>query len=197
MTSAKLDELLYGNGDFKTYLAVLNQNKLLKLLYPKGSLEHLRLNAYLLMNDELLIQDSIKKIDALHLNKGEMLDYCLQKLSYYATRKDRDKAINALNELAKIVDDKHQDLLSDAKIIYRLYVEEDDRLFVELNEVAKGQKELNRGITYFRLARLSYVKNNESDMLKYLKLASGLLENTVYASIIQDIYHDHSLILKY
>lgn len=197
MTVSKLDELLYADGNVGSYLDVLNNNKFMRLLFPKGSLEHLRLNAYLLFKDDNMIVNSIAKIDGMHLNKGEKVDYCLQKLSYYATNKEKEKALTALNELEQVVDSKHHDILDDAKIIYRLYVEEDERLFVELNELASSQKELNRGVTYFRLARLSYVKNNEDDMLKYLKLAKELLNNTVYVSIINDIYHDHSLILKY
>ncbi len=188
-TTLKLEEILYVNSDVKTYLNVLNNNKLLKLLYPAGTIENLILDGYMMLDDADIIEKQFEKVEALHLNKGELLDFNLKKLSYFAKADNKKKSKQALDAINKILEnnnkEKYREIKEEADRIFRLYIDKDVSLENELLQLANRQKGIQKGITYFRLAKIAYYKKQQKDVEKYLNLAKPLVERTNYQQIVE------------
>lgn len=188
-TTRKLEEILFIQNDVQTYLTVLNNNKLLKLLYPKGTIENFVLDGYLMLNEDDMIEKQFAKVESFHLNKGELLDFNLKKLSYFAkvnNKKKAKQALEAINQLLeKTAEFKYQEIKEEASRIYWLYIEKDVSLEDELLQLLKKQTGIQKGITYFRLAKIAYYKNDKKEIEKYLDLAKPLLKETNYKQIIE------------
>lgn len=188
-TTLKLEKILYVNNDVKTYLTVLNNNKLLKLLYPKGTIENLILDGYMMLDDADIIEKQFEKVEVLHLNKGELLDFNLKKLSYFAKTDNKKKSKQALDAINKILEGnnqtKYKEIKEEADRIFRLYIDKDVSLKNELLQLANRQKGIQKGITYFRLAKIAYYKKEQKDVVKYLHLAKPLVEKTNYQQIVE------------
>lgn len=188
-TTLKLEEILYVNNDVKTYLTVLNNNKLLKILYPKGTIENLILDGYMMLDDAEIIEKQFEKVEDLHLNKGELLDFNLKKLSYFAKTDNKKKSKQALDAINKILEGnnqtKYKEIKEEADRIFRLYIDKDVSLKNELLQLANRQKGIQKGITYFRLAKIAYYKKEQKDVVKYLHLAKPLVEKTNYQQIVE------------
>lgn len=188
-TTLKLEEILYVKNDVKTYLTVLNNNKLLKLLYPKGTIENLILDGYMMLDDADIIEKQFEKVEALHLNKGELLDFNLKKLSYFAKADNKKKSKQALDCINKILEnnnkEKYREIKDEADRIFKLYIDKDVSLENELLQLANRQKGIQKGITYFRLAKIAYYKKQQKDVVKYLHLAKPLVEKTNYQQIVE------------
>ncbi|MGI6510220.1 MAG: hypothetical protein ACOX1L_06570 [Erysipelotrichaceae bacterium] len=188
-TTLKLEEILYVNSDVKTYLNVLNNNKLLKLLYPAGTIENLILDGYMMLDDADIIEKQFEKVEALHLNKGELLDFNLKKLSYFAKADNKKKSKQALDAINKILEnnnkEKYREIKEEADRIFRLYIDKDVSLENKLLQLANRQKGIQKGITYFRLAKIAYYKKEQKDVEKYLNLAKPLVERTNYQQIVE------------
>ncbi len=188
-TTLKLEEILYVHNDVKTYLTVLKNNRLLRLLYPNGTIENLILDGYMMLNDKTMIEKQFEIVDGSHLNKGELLDFNLKKLSYFAKADNKEKSKQALDTISKILaknnQPKYLEIKEEAARIYGLYIEKDVSLEKELLQLANKQEGIQKGITYFRLAKIAYYKTDKNEVDKYLQLAKPLIKDTVYQQIVE------------
>ncbi len=200
-TTIKLEEILYVQNDVKTYLTVLKSNKLLKLLYPKGTIENFILDGYMMLNNKTMIEKQFIIVDSLHLNKGELLDFNLKKLSYFAKIDNQEKSKEALKTINSILEKNNQpkylDIKEEATRIYKLYIDKDISLQEELLQLANKQEGIQKGITYFRLAKIAYYKQNIKNVEKYLNLTKPLVKNTTYQQIVELCQKDPQKLSEY
>ncbi|MDO4499643.1 MAG: hypothetical protein Q4B60_00045 [Erysipelotrichaceae bacterium] len=199
-TISELNKVLLIDNNPKLYLELLN-NKRLNLLFEKASIEHLRLKAYLILNDEKLIEDSFDKLDQMKLSKGERVEYNTLKLSYYAKKVNAEKSKEALEELEILLDnartEESKEILKDAKIIYEVYVAKNNTVHKELQKLSKEQNGLKKGITLFRLAKLSNYQGNNDSVNKYLNEALKYSKGSTYELIIEECLKDNSKLNEY
>ncbi|WP_029452286.1 hypothetical protein [Clostridium algidicarnis] len=196
-TTNELEKILYIQNDPKLYLELL-KNPRLKILYKKSSLLQFQLDAYLLLGDDFKIENIIKLLDIMIMTKGETLEYNLKKLSYYCSQAKKDKAQVAFNKiediLSKVKGHQAQFIHKESKIIFDIYIRHDTKLIKELEQLQANQEGIVRGLTLYRLAKLSYFDKNSKKTQSYLLQAKELLDNTVWFYIVEEALKDMSVL---
>lgn len=196
-TTNELEKVLYIQNKPKLYLQLLKNPKL-KILYNKSTLLQFELNAYLLLGDDFQIQNIIKLLDAMIMTKGESLEYNQKKLSYYCLKGKKDKAQEALNKIEAILskpkENQTQMILKESKLIFDIYIRHDTKLIKELEQIQVNQQGVTRGLTLYRLAKLSYFDGNKKKAKAYLIQAKELLNNTVWFDVIESAVKDMSVL---
>lgn len=186
-TLEKLDQILYIEQNPKLYLKLL-ENKHFHWILRKESIAQLKLNGYLILDDQKSIEEIFELLEHAYLTKGEKLDYNTKKLSYYALHHNKEKAKQAKTEIENLLknNQKKQDLLKESELIYKIYIEHDYSQIRILKENMKHQKGLTKGISYFRCAKLYHDHLKDDKAKECLKQAMPLVKNTSYESIIQE-----------
>jgi hypothetical protein len=196
-TTNELEKVLYIQNKPELYLQLLKNSKL-KILYSKSTLLHFELNAYLLQGDDIQTENIIRLLDAMTMTKGQSLEYNQKKLSYYCSLGSKDKAQDALNKiesiLSKVKGDKAQSILKESKLIFDIYIRHDTKLIKELEQIQAIQQGATRGLTLYRLAKLSYFDKSESRAHGYLVQAKELLKNTAWFDIVESAIKDKSVL---
>lgn len=196
-TTNELEKLLYIQGKPKLYLQLLKNPKL-KILYKKSTLFQFELNAYLLLGDDFQIENTIKFLDAMKMTKGESLEYYQKKLSYYCSQGEKDKSEASLNKiksiLSKAKDSKAQLIYNESKLIFDIYIRRDTKLIKVLEQNQLKEQGAIRGLTLYRLAKLSYFDHDNKKAQGYLIQAKELLQNTVWFDILEAALKDMSIL---
>jgi hypothetical protein len=196
-TTNELEKVLYIQNKPKLYLKLLKNPKL-KILYKKSSLFQFELNAYLLLGDDLQIENIIKSLDVMTMSRGESLEYYQKKLSYYCSQGKRDKAETALNKIESILSkakgNQVQLIRKESKLIFDIYIKHDTKLIGVLEQMEEKEHGVIRGLTLYRLAKLSYFDQNNKKAKAYLIQAKELLSNTVWFDIIESALKDMSIL---
>lgn len=196
-TTNELEKVLYIQNNPGLYLQLLKNPKL-KILYRKSTLLQFELNAYFLLGDAKQIDKIIKLADAMIMTKGENLEYYQKKISYYCSQGEKDKAQAALNKIESIlskVKGKQTQLISkESRLIFDIYIMHDTKLIKELEQIQVKQKGVVRGLTLYRLAKLSYFDQNNKKAQAYLVKSKELLRNTVWFDIVESALKDMSIL---
>ncbi len=184
-----LDQILYVQKNINLYLERLNNSRL-KLIFSKASLEHFRFNAYIIANDDEKIKKSVSYLDNAFLGKQECLEYNLTKLSYACLHQEKEMASNSKEKILKILKNpktqKQEAIKEETETIYSVYIDKDSLLIDPLKDKAKSQNGIDKGISYFRIAKLYYAQNDEVNAKHYLSLAKPLLANSSYMSYYKE-----------
>lgn len=196
-TTDELEKILYLQNNPRLYLQLLRNPKL-KLLYSKSVLLQFELNAYLLSGEDNQIEKIIQLLDAMPMTKGQSLEYHQKKLSYYCTLGKKEKAENALkkieNILSKVKGKYVQFILKEGKMIFDIYIRHDTSLMKELEQAQREEQGVTRGLTLYRLAKLSFFDHNDKNTQAYLIQARELLVNTVWFDIVEAALKDRSIL---
>ncbi len=193
-STSMLDDILYVKNNPALYLDLLDNRKL-KLLYSNNTIEHFKLNAYLLMKDNNKIENSFEYLDNVKFTKGEAIEYNMKKLSYYSLCDNSYKAKEALDFLDKNI--KDENLRDECHLIYSVYVLKDIKLIKELEIQASRQKGQVKGISLFRIAKLYYYDHNLNKAKDYLSEALKYLNKTAYKQQIIDCLNDLKMLDNY
>lgn len=193
----ELEKVLYIQNKPKIYLQLLKNPKL-KILYKRSILLQFELNAYLLLGDDFKTENIIKELDVMKMTKGESLEYCQKKLSYYCTGGNKAKALETLNKLecilAKIKGAQTEAIFKESKLIFDIYINQDTKLIKELELTGEKESGVIRGLTLYRLAKLSYFDQRYNKAKAYLNEAKGLLNNTAWFDIVESALKDMSIL---
>ena len=196
-TTNELEKIIYLQNNPKLYLQLLKNPKL-KILYGKSALLQFELNAYLLMGDDFQITNIIKLLDVMPMSKGQSLEYHQKKLSYYCTTGEKDKAEASLNKIVGILSNVRgnhaQYILKESKMIFDIYIRHDTKLIKELEQAQMKEQGITRGLTLFRLAKLSLFEHNDKNTQAYLIQAKELLVNTAWFYIVESALKDKSIL---
>ena len=194
-TTEELRRVLLKDNDLKLYLQLL-ENRHLHLLFSKATLEHFRLEGYLLENDSDAVAASIARLDQAHLSRGERLDYDGEKLSWYCRRHETEQAEAVVKDMRSLLADskneKDQAILNDAELIERIYIKQDTSVIPELKRLAESQNGSMRAITCFRIAKLYHFKQMDDQSAAYLKKAEGPAKGTGAETMIRECRNDLS-----
>jgi hypothetical protein len=196
-TTQELEKILYFQNNPKLYLQLL-KNSMLKILYRKSILLQFELDAYLLLGDDSRVEDTIGLLDGTPLTKGESLEFCQKKLSYFCTLGKRAEAESALKRiesiLSKVKGDKAEFIRQESKMIFDVYIRRDTNLIEELEQAQMNEQGTTRGLTLYRLAKLNFFDNNVEKAHIYLIRAKELLVNTAWADIVESALKDMSVL---
>jgi len=196
-TTNELEKVLYIQNNPKLYLQLL-KNPRLKILYKKSTLFQFELIAYLLLGDTYQIENTIKLLDDMTMTKGENLEYYQKKLSYYCSQGKKDKAQASLNKIESILSkakgNQAQVIRKESKLIFDIYIKHDTKLIKELELIKVNQQGVIRGLTLYRLAKLSYFDQNNKTAHAYLVESKELLINTVWFDIVESALKDMSIL---
>lgn len=196
-TTNELEKVLYIQNDPGLYLQLLKNPKL-KILYPGSTLLHFELNACLLLGDDAEIAHRVELLDKAPLSKGESLEYHQKKLSYYCTLGRKDRAEAALRKIESILEKAKGDhalfILKESRTIFDIYIKHDTKLIEELEQIQTEQQGVARGVTLYRLAKLSFFKQDDRSTQAYLLKAKELLAGTAWFDIVESALKDKTVL---
>ena len=196
-TTNELEKVLYIQNKPKLYLQLLKNGKL-KIIYKRSTLYQFKLNAYLLLGDDFQIENITKSLDIMKMTKGESLEYNQKKLSYYCSQSNKEKAHAAFNKIENILSkakgNKAKLIRKESKLIFDIYINHDTNLIKELERIQVNQQGIIRGLTLYRLAKLSYFDQNNKKAQAYLVQAKELLRNTVWFDIVESALKNMSIL---
>lgn len=196
-TTNELEKVLFIQNNPGLYLQLLKNSKL-KILYPKSTLLQFKLNACLLLGADAEIAHTVEILDRTPMSKGESLEYNQKKLSYYCTIGKKDKAETALqkieNILAKAKGEHAGFILKESKTIFDIYIKQDVKLIDELEEAQRSQQGVTRGLTLYRLAKLSFFKRDDRSAQDYLLRAKEFLAGTAWFDIVESALKDKTVL---
>lgn len=199
ISTMELDKVLYDQNNPKLYLELL-KNKKLKLLYRKSILLQFALDAYLIAGDDLNTERMISQLNTFPMTKRENLEFNQKKLSYYCKKGNCEESMSALTKiktiLSKSKEQRYLNIISESELIYEIYIQHNIKLIEPLETHQKTQTGIDKGLTLYRLAKLSYYAKNEKNAIHYLNLAKSYLVGTYWFVIIDSALKDLSFLEK-
>ena len=103
-----LDRLLVTNVD--VYLERLTSNKRLKWVFRKSIIQFMLLKGYIVKGDDDKALQCIRALDSMRLEPQEKVEFLQTRISFFATRNNREEALagrdSLVNFLKKVKADK-------------------------------------------------------------------------------------------
>lgn len=196
-TEEQLRRVLYMEKNPKLYLQLL-ENRHLRLLFSEASLQHMRLQAYLVQEQDAACEQLFRQLDGRHLPRGERIEYAAEKLQYYTQRKQTEPARQALAEIHALIKDgaseKDLAIREDADMICRIYIEKDASAIPVLQEQLKTQGNYMRAVSLYRMARLYHAGGNDPQAQDCLEKALPLSKGGTYEKLIAQSLGNLSLL---
>lgn len=197
-----LDRLLVTNVD--VYLERLTSNKRLKWVFRKSIIQFMLLKGYIVKGDDDKALQCIRALDSMRLEPQEKVEFLQTRISFFATRNNREEAlagrdslVNFLKKVKADKTDKYREILEEADMIIKVYVEKDVNFIPSLiAKAAKTAHPVVRGITQYRIAKLAYFKQDEQLVTRYLQRAAKNLKGTSYQQIVESALKDSSVLAE-
>lgn len=182
------------------YLERLENNKRLGLVFRRPVLLLFRLEGYMKKGDDEAIRRTIAQLDGMRLPPRDRVQFCQQRLSFFAAAGDAAEARASRDALAACLRkaradrvEKYQAMLRDADQILAVYLDRDTSLIPALrDQAAQTSDPVQRGVLQYRLAKLFYFDQNDEMVQVYLKRARKNLQKTVYEVMIEEALEDRS-----
>jgi len=194
----ELNNLLYLNQNFKAYQNLLN-NKRLRIAFRKQSLDLMRLKGYLLEGNQENTEKYISKLDSEKLEPYERLDFYQKRFSYFVEKDYKEEAkisLNLLRNLLRKTKNKTaKSIITEAELIYDIYIIHNHKLIPELIQKAEAMTDrVLKGITEYRIAKLYYYQNNIHEVNIYLEKAKENVKGTYWYPIVLEAVKDHQVL---
>ena len=196
--------LLY-QQDVDLYLERLENNKRLGLVFRRPVLLLFRLEGYMKKGDDEAIRRTIAQLDRMRLPPRDRVQFCQQRLSFFAAEGDAAEARASRDALAACLKkaradrlEKYQAMLRDADQILAVYVDRDTGIIPALrDQAAQISDPVQRGVLQYRLAKLYYFDGDDEMVQVYLKRAQKNLQKTVYEVMIEEALEDRSALERH
>lgn len=107
----------------------LVENKLVKVVFDPFNIDYIKLNSYMLRNDESLIDKGFKRFDEVRLNKRQKDDVEMKAFSYYLSKGNNLKATEYYN---RINDSQTNKMKKEVDRLYSIYIKKESRYLEEL-----------------------------------------------------------------
>lgn len=107
----------------------LVENKLVKVVFDPFNIDYIKLNSYMLRNDESLIDKGFKRFDKVRLNKRQKDDVEMKAFSYYLSKGNNLKATEYYN---RINDSQTNKMKKEVDRLYSIYIKKESRYLEEL-----------------------------------------------------------------
>lgn len=107
----------------------LVESKLVKVVFDPFNIDYIKLNSYMLRNDENLIDKGFKRFDEVRLNKRQKDDVEMKAFSYYLSKGNNLKATEYYN---RINDSQTNKMKKEVDRLYSIYIKKESRYLEEL-----------------------------------------------------------------
>jgi hypothetical protein len=195
-TTLELERTLYGKNDADLYLRLL-ENPRLKLLYRKTTLLLFRLNAQLIKGDDAAIAMTLTTLAGAPLTRGEKLEYLSKELSYHCEKQNEEEAraaLEGIESLLKKPRPNQQVLLDECRLIYAIYIQHDQKMLESLKNALKTQRDPEKTLTYYRIAKLQYYAGDPKAAKETLLLAKNIKSQSAWSAIVTLAAEDLSIL---
>lgn len=194
---AELDKVLYQEDNPAKYLRML-ESKRIEFFLRKGSMLLLKLNGFLVLEDENGIQKIISEANTTRMRNNEKLLLHQKLLNHFLIEQNRKQAENSYQEIVELLknekDEKLKEILEDTRLLYGVYLEKDIKLIPRLLELQQLQSGKKQGITNYRLAKLYWYSGNKQKMMEHLELAKEELNGTEWSDLIKQAIEQPSIL---
>ncbi len=193
---AELSNLLYVKNDIRTYFALL-ENKRLNLVFRKSTILIYKLDGYLVLGSDKEIGLMFDEISKIKLEPQEKIEFNMKKLSYYATKGDREKCESALSCIEKIFakEKKYTYMIEEARLIFDVYINKNVNMISKIKaSVKKENNTIRKGISLYRIAKLEHFNGNDSKANEALLEARKYLKGTHWLEICNSAIEDKDVL---
>lgn len=168
--------ILMMQGKFKELYSFLNDAKVAKDL-PKFYRAYLKMNGSIMEGNDSLIEQSLKEIQEVKMNKSQKSEVYLNAFNYYVDKENKDEVEKYKELLLKNTDDQ-----GTIKYVQRLYdtkiLKSDKHLNEILNELDSSKK-VNKLTDYLLLIEIYKNLNDKENVEKYNNLYIKEMEKSI------------------
>jgi hypothetical protein len=197
-TVNELNKILYVEANFSLYQALLS-NKRLKWIFRGQTIEIMRLTGFLLEGNQERILKWIDQLDHMKLEPYEQFEYLQKRFSYFVDQKNKAEAQQSLSALKNLLTKKNHSfakaIIHEAELVYDIYIMKKTDLIPSLIEQANRLDDrIMKGITQYRIAKLSYFKQDFKQVSNYLNEAKDNVKGTYWYPIICEAQKNHEIL---
>lgn len=186
----ELERLRHSNPPL--YLDRLQNNHRLNWVFRKNELLLLMLDAHMRLGHDEEVLQLIHLLDKSRLQPREKVDYLQKRMSYFASSGNAQQArtsFDSLNAYLRSVKadqvETYRQILEEGEEIIQVYIEKNlNYRKTLLAKVSHTQNPIQKGIRLYRLAKLSYLAQDEKSAQEFLAQCKPLLHNSDYEPII-------------
>ncbi|MEG2120247.1 MAG: hypothetical protein RRY53_07800, partial [Pseudoflavonifractor sp.] len=164
------------------------KSRRLGFVLRKSTLALLRLEGHIQAGDAAGVAADGAALDAMRLRPEERLEYEQKSMSFLLARGDYEGARACLAKLEKLLerepDEKLREILADARLLIGIYADRDVTLIPVLEEQAAVQKDNQRGVTCYRLAKLCHFDGADGRAEDWLRQGLPLLRGTPWEPVM-------------
>ncbi|MDH6366501.1 MULTISPECIES: hypothetical protein [unclassified Breznakia] len=162
-------------GDFKSFEELVDA-PLSRYLYPQFNLDYLRLNAYVIQNDEKKIEATLQKLLSYKISRKQKEDLYMKTFNYYVGVEKPGKAKEAL-DLVKTLD--HPAMEAEAQRIYDIFMMKKSNYIDEMLEQYEMQDSTAKGVTAYLLSVQYDNKGEKINAKKYADISKDLMKEDI------------------
>ncbi|PID82658.1 MAG: hypothetical protein CSB16_00015 [Clostridiales bacterium] len=193
-----LSTLLYKKFDFDASMKKLNSFEA-KLFMGKRRRFLFYVDAYILKNNEEMMNDLFRKNQNLKFSYGQQVSLNTKLLQFFIDVGNKEQALehyNNLKKLSEMIDNKHMDnTMQNAEMLVEVEINKNPNYLKNiLSLIDKTDNDMIRGIYYFRAAKCAHYSNDKRAIDKYLKKARNLTSGSIFVKQIDKAIADNSLL---
>lgn len=168
--------LLLMQGKFNEYYSFLNNAKFVKAV-PKFYRAYFKMNGAMMEGNDSLIEESIKEIQEIKMNKSQKSEIYLNAFNYYIDKDNKEEAQKYKTLLLENTND-----LQTLKYVQRLYdtkILKSDKHLKEILEELGSTNKVNKLTDYLLLIEIYKNLNDKENMEKYNNLYIKEMEKSI------------------
>lgn len=203
-TSAEkeLAQLQFANPEL--YVERLQNNRRLSWIFRKNEILLMQLEGQMRLGQDDEIQRLIKTLDKKRLNPREKVDYLQKRMSFFVSVGNVEEARASFDTLETFLRsvkadqvEQYRDILEEGEEIIQIYLEKNSDYCGTLqSKLATTKNPIRKGIRLYRLAKLSWLVQDENSARGYLAQAKPLLQDSDYAQIIEQAEKDLTILAR-
>lgn len=168
--------LLMMQGKFNEFYSFLNNAKFVKAV-PKFYRAYFKMNGAIMEGKDSLIEESIKEIQEIKMNKSQKSEIYLNAFNYYIDKDNKEEAQKYKTLLLENTND-----LQTLKYVQRLYdtkILKSDKHLKEILEELDSSNKVNKLTDYLLLIEIYKNLNDKDNMEKYNNLYIKEMEKSL------------------
>ena len=168
--------LLMMQGKFNEFYSFLNNAKFVKAV-PKFYRAYFKMNGAIMEGKDSLIEESIKEIQEIKMNKSQKSEIYLNAFNYYIDKDNKEEAQKYKTLLLENTND-----LQTLKYVQRLYdtkILKSDKHLKEILEELDSSNKVNKLTDYLLLIEIYKNLNDKDNMKKYNNLYIKEMEKSL------------------
>lgn len=171
-----------GKGEFETYFIIIDKT-LTKMLIPAFNREYMRLNGYMMKQDQEKIDETVDVLITMRMNKNQQREVLLKTFNYYVGIGNATYSKKILEHLKALND---ENMSKQCQRNYDIFIEEKTSYIDEmLKEVNVTENPTTKGYLYYMLGMQYFYLKDYEQAREQFKQAQVQVQETMLEPAVQ------------